>query len=57
MTTVTLQRILEKLGVKPEKAILVGCDVAREIAVANTAKMTTVRMKTGAHRTVGPKSV
>jgi len=56
MTTATLQRTLEKLGVKPEKAVFVGCDLAQEIAVANTTKMTTVRMKTGAHRAVGPRA-
>jgi FMN phosphatase YigB (HAD superfamily) len=55
MTPATLERTLEKLGVKPEKAVFVGCDLAQEIAVANTTKMTTVRMKTGPHRAVTPK--
>jgi FMN phosphatase YigB (HAD superfamily) len=55
MTAATLQRSLEKLGVKPQEAIFVGCDLAQEIAVANAAKMTTVRMKTGAHRAATPR--
>jgi putative hydrolase of the HAD superfamily len=55
MTAATLQRTLEKLGVKPQKAVFVGCDLTQEIAVANTAKMTTVRMKTGAHRAATPR--
>lgn len=45
-------KTLERLGrVKPEKAVFIGCDLAREIAIANTSKMTTVRVMTGANRT------
>ena len=57
LTTDTLSRTLERLGnVKPERAVFVGSDLANEIAPANEAKMITVRIKTGAHRTSTPKA-
>jgi putative hydrolase of the HAD superfamily len=57
LTTDTLSRTLDRLGnVKPEVSMFVGCDLANEIAFANTAKMITVRVKTGANRTSTPKS-
>jgi putative hydrolase of the HAD superfamily len=52
LTVETLSKTLERLGrVKPEKAAFVGCDPAREIAIANTAKIITVRMVAGTNRT------
>lgn len=57
LTTDTLSRTLERLGnVKPERSVFVGSDLANEISVANAAKMITVRVKTGAHRTSTPKT-
>jgi putative hydrolase of the HAD superfamily len=57
LTTDTLSKTLERLGnVKPELSVFVSCDVANEIAPANAAKMITVRIKTGAHRTTTPKT-
>lgn len=55
LTTETLYKTLEKLTAKPQRSMFVGCDLAREIAVANAAKMITVRLKTGTHRTTSPK--
>jgi FMN phosphatase YigB (HAD superfamily) len=54
-TTGALSRTLDKLAVKPEEAVFVGCDLAHEIAVANAAKMITVRIRTGADRTGSPR--
>jgi putative hydrolase of the HAD superfamily len=57
LTTDTLSKTLERLGnVKPELSVFVSCDVANEIAPANAAKMITVRIKTGAHRTSTAKA-
>jgi putative hydrolase of the HAD superfamily len=57
LTVGTLSKTLERLGnVKPGKAAFVGCDLIREIAIANTAKMITVRMMTGTNRTSSPRS-
>ena len=57
LTTHTLSRTLERLGnIKPEVSVFVGCDLANEIALANLAKMITVRVKTGACRTSTPKA-
>ena len=57
LATDTLSRTLERLGnIKPEVSMFVGCDLANEIALANLAKMITVRAKTGANRTSTPKS-
>jgi putative hydrolase of the HAD superfamily len=55
LTTDTLSRTLEKLTVKPDRAVFVGCDLSHEIAVAKTAGMITVRMKTGTNRTSIPR--
>jgi putative hydrolase of the HAD superfamily len=54
LTTDTLRRTFEKLPVNPERSIFVGCD-RNEIAVANSARMITVRVKTGANRTIASK--
>jgi putative hydrolase of the HAD superfamily len=55
LTTDTLSRTLEKLGnIKPQLSVFVGSDLASEITPANAAKMVTVRLKTGAHRTSRP---
>jgi putative hydrolase of the HAD superfamily len=54
MTAATLQRTLNKLGIAPERAAFVGCEL-QDIVVANTAKMTAVRMKTGGHRAAVPR--
>jgi putative hydrolase of the HAD superfamily len=55
LTTDTLSRALEKLGnIKPQLSVFVGSDLVSEIAPANAAKMVTVRLKTGAHRTRRP---
>jgi putative hydrolase of the HAD superfamily len=57
LTTDTLSRTLERLGnVKPELSVFVGSDLTKEIALANAVKMTTARIKTGAHRTSTPKA-
>ncbi len=56
LNTATLFRALEKLSVKPERAMFIGCDLTHEIAIANSAKMTTVRIKTGATRTSNPRT-
>jgi putative hydrolase of the HAD superfamily len=55
LATETLYKTLERLVAKPQTSVFVGCDLAREIAVANAAKMIAVRLKTGAHRTSSPK--
>ena len=52
----TLNKTLEKLIAKPQRSVFVGCDLAREIAVANAARMITVRIRTGASRTSTPKT-
>jgi putative hydrolase of the HAD superfamily len=54
-TTEVLSRTLDKLAVKREEAVFMGCDLAHEIAVANAAKMITVRIRTGADRTSRPR--
>jgi len=55
LTTDTLSRALEKLGnIKPQLSVFVGSDLVSEITPANAAKMVTVRLKTGAHRTSRP---
>ena len=54
LTTSTLSKTLEKVGARSEASIFVGCQLSREIAVANAAKMITVRMKTGTNRTTAP---
>jgi len=56
LTTDTLTKTLDKLSVKPENAAFVGCDLSREIAVANAAKMVTVRIKTGTNRATSPRA-
>jgi len=56
LTTETLYKTIERLGVEPQSSAFVGCDLAREIAVANAAKMITVRIRTGANRTSTPKT-
>jgi putative hydrolase of the HAD superfamily len=57
LTTDTLSKTLERLGnIKPELSVFVGCDLANEIALANAAKMMTVRVKTGVHRTSRPRA-
>jgi len=55
LTGETLLKTLEKLDVKPERSIFVGCDLSKEVAIANGVKMTTVWMKTGAKRTTSPR--
>jgi len=55
LTTDTPCKTLEKLGVKPEKSVFVGCDLSHEIAVANAVKMITVRMRTWLNRTSSPR--
>jgi putative hydrolase of the HAD superfamily len=54
LTTEVFSRTLQRLGVKPENTIFIGCDLAHEIAVANAAKIITVRMRTGTNRTIAP---
>jgi putative hydrolase of the HAD superfamily len=55
LTTDTLSRTLGKLGnIKPQLSVFVGSDLVSEITPANAAKMVTVRLKTGAHRTSRP---
>jgi putative hydrolase of the HAD superfamily len=54
-TTETLLKTLEKLSVKPEESVFVGCDLSREIAVGNAAKIVTVKIRTGANRTSSPR--
>ena len=56
LTTETLTKTIEKLDSKPEGSAFVGCDLSREIAVANAAKMITVRIKTGVNRASSPRS-
>jgi FMN phosphatase YigB (HAD superfamily) len=55
LTTATFSKTLEKLGAVAERTVFVGCDLAREIAVANTAGLVTVRMKTGTNRMSTPR--
>ena len=55
LTVNTLLKAFERLGgVKPEKAVFVGSDLGREIAIANATKMVSVRIKTGTNRTTSP---
>jgi FMN phosphatase YigB (HAD superfamily) len=55
LTVNTLSKAFERLGgVKPEKAVFVGSDLGREIAIANATKMVSVRIKTGTNRTTSP---
>jgi len=57
LTVDKLSKTLERLGnVKPELSVLVGSGLTKEIALANAVKMTTARIKTGAHRTSTPKA-
>jgi len=56
LMTETLSKTLERLGgIRPEKAIFIGCDLAREIAAGNALKMVAVRVKTGANRANSPR--
>ncbi len=55
LTRETLSMTLDKLGVRPERTVFVGCDLAHEIAIANALKMLTIRMKTGGNRTSSPR--
>ena len=55
-TTDTLAKTLEKVCVKPERAVFIGCDLIREIAIANHANAITVRIKTGANRRSSPRA-
>ena len=56
LTVETLSKTLERLGdVKPEGTAFVGCDLTREISVGNAARMITIRVRTGANRTISPR--
>lgn len=55
LTAATLSKVVERLGVKPEKTAFVASDLAHEIAIGNAAGMITIRMKTGASRTNSPR--
>jgi len=53
----TLSSTLEKLGkVKPERAVFVGSELSHEVAIANSAKVITVRVRTGANRTADART-
>ena len=52
----TLFRTLEKLAVKADNSMFVESDLSREIAIANAAKMMTVRIRTGTNRTSSVKA-
>jgi putative hydrolase of the HAD superfamily len=51
-----LRKTLEKLRVKPGRAMFVGADLAREIAVANEARMVSVRLRAGTNRSSSPRN-
>jgi FMN phosphatase YigB (HAD superfamily) len=52
----TLFRTLEKRAVKADNSMFVESDLSREIAIANAAKMMTVRIRTGTNRTSSVKA-
>jgi putative hydrolase of the HAD superfamily len=56
LTSKTLLTTAERLAVQPQDSAFVGCDLEDEIAIANTAKMVTVRMMTGTKRTGSPRA-
>lgn len=51
----TVLKTLETLRIKPRRAMFVGADLAREIAVANEAKMVSVRLRAGTNRSSTPR--
>lgn len=54
LSTATLSKTVEKLGAKAERTAFVGCDLAQEIAPANSIRMITVRTRTGSKRASAP---